>query len=155
RLASLADLFAFRYRSPGVGAATTLFLLAGSLPYLAQQIRAVAATLHALTGRGSTALFGLAFSVAVALFAVLFGVRHVRARDKHDGLVVAVAVESIVKLVALLTAGAFALFHVMGGPSGLSAWLAAHPEALEKLYAPVREGPWASLLILSFAAAFL
>ncbi|HTE53904.1 MAG TPA: ATP-binding protein [Kofleriaceae bacterium] len=155
QLASLADLFAFRYRSAQVGVAVTLFLLAGSLPYLAQQIRAVAASVHLLTGRGSPAFLGLAFCLLIAAFAVMFGARHVTAREKHAGLVMAIAFESVVKLVALLSVGAFALFGVFDGPAGLAAWLRAHPEAVEELYRPVRDGPWGSLLLVSFAAAFL
>jgi Na+/proline symporter/signal transduction histidine kinase len=155
QLASLADLFAFRYRSAQVGVAVTLFLLAGSLPYLAQQIRAVAASVHLLTGQGSPAFLGLVFCLVIAAFAVLFGARHVSAREKHTGLVVAIAFESVVKLVALLTVGAFALFGVFDGPAGLAGWLRAHPEALDELYRPVRDGPWGSLLLISFAAAFL
>ena len=155
QLASLADLFAFRYRSAHAGVAVTLFLLIGSLPYLAQQIRAVAASVHILTGEGSPAILGLAFCLLIAAFAVLFGARHVTAREKHSGLVMAIAFESVVKLVALLSVGAFALFGIFDGPSGLADWLRAHPEAIEKLYAPVREGPWGSLLLVSFAAAFL
>jgi Na+/proline symporter/signal transduction histidine kinase len=155
QLASLADLFAFRYRSAHVGVVVTLFLLAGSLPYLAQQIRAVAASVHILTGEGSPAFLGLAFCLVVAAFAVLFGARHVTAREKHSGLVMAIAFESVMKLVALLSVGAFALFGVFDGPAGLATWLRAHPEAIEELYRPVREGPWGSLLLVSFAAAFL
>src|SRR5262249_6963327 len=98
---------------------------------------------------------GLIFTAAIAVFAVLFGVRYVTTREKHHGLVLAIALESVVKLVALLTAAVFALFHVLGGPDGLAEWLRAHPEALDELYRPVREGPWGSLLLLSFAAAFL
>ena len=161
QLASLADVFAFRYGSPRAGVAVTLFQLAGSAPYLAQQIRAVSASIHVLTnpedpsGRGSNALIGLVFTAVVAAFAVLFGVRHVTTREKHDGLVLAIAVESLVKLVALLATGAFALYHVLGGPDGLAAYLRAHPQAIEELYAPVRNGPWGTLLVLSFSAAFL
>jgi Na+/proline symporter/signal transduction histidine kinase len=155
QLASLADLFAFRYRSAAVGVAVTVFLLVGSLPYLAQQIRAVAASVHLLTGRGSPAFLGLTFCILIAAFAVMFGARHVTAREKHSGLVMAIAFESVVKLVALLSVGAFALFGVFDGPAGLAEWLRAHPEAVEELYAPVREGPWGSLLLVSFAAAFL
>jgi Na+/proline symporter len=155
QLSSLADLFAFRYRSANAGVAVTVFLLAGSLPYLAQQIRAVAASVHILTGTGSPALLGLIFCLLVAAFAVLFGARHVTAREKHDGLVMAIALESVVKLVALISVGAFALFGIFDGPSGLAEWLRAHPQALDELYAPVREGPWASLMLISGAAAFL
>ncbi len=155
QLASLADLFAFRYRSAQAGVAVTLFLLAGSLPYLAQQIRAVAASVHILTGEGSPAILGLAFCLLIAAFAVLFGARHVTAREKHSGLVMAIAFESVVKLVALLSVGAFALFGIFDGPAGLADWLRAHPEAIDELYEPVREGPWGSLLLVSFAAAFL
>src|SRR5262245_42586017 len=131
QLASLADLFAFRYRSARAGVVVTVFLLAGSLPYLAQQIRAVAASVRVITGGGSHAILGLVFCVLIAAFAVMFGARYVTAREKHAGLVFAVAIESVVKLIALLSVGAFALFGVFGGPGGLSDWLAAHPEALE------------------------
>lgn len=155
QLSSLADLFAFRYRTGHIGVAVTLFLLAGSLPYLAQQIRAIATTVQALTGRGSPAFLGFIFCAVAAAFAVLFGARHVDAREKHIGLVLAVAVESVVKLCALLAAAAFALFGVFDGPSGLAAWVREHPEAIEALYAPVRDGSWGSLLLISFAAAFL
>src|SRR5690606_26915499 len=74
---------------------------------------------------------------------------------KHEGLVVAIAFESAVKLLALLAVGAFALFGVFGGPGGLGHWLAVHPEAIDALYAPVREGPWFTFMLLAFAAGFL
>jgi Na+/proline symporter len=51
--------------------------------------------------------------------------------------------------------GAFALFGVFGGLGGLDDWLDMHPEALEALYAPVREGPWFTFMVLAFAAGFL
>jgi signal transduction histidine kinase/Na+/proline symporter len=155
QLSSLADLFAFRYRSAAVGVAVTVFLLAGSLPYLAQQVRAVAVSVQILTGSNSPGIFGLTFCLLMAAFAVLFGARHVTAREKHSGLVLAIAVESVVKLVALLSVAAFALFEVFDGPAGLAEWLRAHPEAVEQLYAPVREVPWGGLLLISGAAAFL
>ncbi len=155
QLSSLADLFAFRYRSRRLGVAVTIFLLAGSFPYLAQQIRAIASTMHQLTGRGSHALLGLVFCAVAAAFAVLFGARHVEAREKHVGLVFAVAAESMVKLVALLAAAGFALFGVFDGPHGLAGWLGAHPEATRDLFEPIRQGSWGSLLLVSFAAAFL
>ncbi len=155
QLASLADLFAFRYQSQLAGMGVTLFMLAGSLPYIALQIRAVTESLQVLTQEVPPDLIALGFCLTLTLFAVLFGARHSSARERHEGLVVAIAFESLVKLVALLAAGLFALFGVFGGPSGLDSWLAAHPQRLAALNAPVREGPWATLLLLAFAAAFL
>ena len=68
---------------------------------------------------------------------------------------VAIAFESLVKLVALLAIGLLALFGVFDGPDGLQHWLNDHPQAVERLYRPVQEGSWSTLLLLSFAAAFL
>jgi len=155
QLASLADLFAFRYHSQLAGILVTLFMLTGALPYIALQIRAVAESLRVLTQEAAPNTLALGFCITLTLFAILFGARHSSAREKHEGLVVAIAFESLVKLAALLAAGLFALFGVFGGPKQLNHWLAAHPEATEALYAPVQEGPWATLLLLAFAAAFL
>lgn len=155
QLTSLADLFAFRYRSQLVGALVTLFMLAGTLPYLALQIRAISESIYVLTNDVAPSTLGLVLCVTLTLFAILFGARHVSPREKHGGLVVAIAFESLVKLLALLAVGAFSLFGVFDGPAGLNDWLVAHPEALDKLYAPMEEAPWATFIVLAFAAAFL
>ncbi len=155
QLSSLADLFAFRYSSQLAGIMVTLLMLAATLPYIALQISAVAESFAILTQSGTPFKEGLLFCLILIVFAVLFGARHVSPREKHTGLVVAIAFESLVKLAAILAVGLFALFGVFGGPSGLGTWLDAHPEALERLYQPVREGPWLTLILLSFAAAFL
>ncbi len=155
QLTSLADLFAFRFQSHGAGVLVTLFMLAGTLPYLALQIRAVTQGVGLLGHGPPAALVGLVFCALVALFALLFGARHVTPRERHVGLGLAIAFESVVKVGALLTVGAVAVTQVFGGAGGLGRWLAANPEALENVYRPVREGPWATLLLLSFAAGFL
>ncbi|OGT90794.1 MAG: histidine kinase [Gammaproteobacteria bacterium RIFOXYD12_FULL_61_37] len=156
QLASLADLFAFRYQSQLAGVLVTLFMLAGILPYLALQVRAVTESVQVLTHEKTPQPFlALAFCLTLILFAVLFGARHSSAREKHEGLVVAIAFESLVKLAALLAVGLFVLFGVFEGFGGLGLWLDAHPKALDALYRPVREGPWPTLLLLAFAAAFL
>ncbi|MBK1691409.1 sensor histidine kinase [Ectothiorhodospira mobilis] len=155
QLTSLADLFAFRYRSQLTGVLVTLFMLVGVLPYIALQIKAVTESVSVLTREAPPNLLALGFCATLGLFAILFGARHITPREKHEGLVVAIAFESAVKLGALLLVGGFALFQVFGGPGGLGDWLAAHPQALETLYAPVSEGPWSSLMLLAFAAAFL
>jgi Na+/proline symporter/nitrogen-specific signal transduction histidine kinase len=155
QLTSLADLFAFRYRSQLAGILVTLFMLVGTLPYIALQIRAVTDSLQVASQTVAPRILALIFCTTLVVFAILFGARHSTSREKHRGLVVAIAFESMVKLVAMLTIGTTALFGVFGGFGGLEQWLAHHPEALERLYAPVREGPWTTLLLLAFAAAFL
>ena len=155
QLASLADVFAYRYRSQAAGVIVTLFMLVGTLPYIALQIRAVTESLGVLTQQAPPHVLAFGFCLMLIVFAILFGARHISPREKHRGLVAAIAFESLVKLIALLLAGAFAVFGVFGGPGGLADWLAAHPEATRALYEPVNEGPWTTLLFLAFAAAFL
>lgn len=156
RLASLADLFAFRYHSQAAGILVTLFMLTGALPYMSLQIQAVTNTLQIMTtGSQQHKLIAFGFCLTIALFSMLFGARHISLREKHRGMVVAIAFESLVKLVALLTVGIFAVFGVFGGFAELNQYLLLHPEAKSALFQPIQEGPWATLILLSFAAAFL
>ncbi len=155
QLTSLADLFAFRFRSQAAGIMVTLFMLAGTLPYIALQIRAVTESIRVLTQEAAPKALAFGFCVVLILFAILFGARHITPREKHEGLVVAIAFESLVKLVALMMVGLFAVFGVFGGFGGVERWLQENPGALESLYQPVREGAWTTLLFLAFGAAFL
>lgn len=155
QLSSLADLFAFRYHSQAAGVLVTLFMLLGTLPYIALQIRAVSESAQVLTQQHTPVPLALAFCLTLILFAVLFGARHISARENHEGLVVAIAFESLIKLTALLAVGLFAMFGIFAGPEGLDSWLQEHPQAIEALYRPMQEGPWSTLLLLAFAAAFL
>jgi Na+/proline symporter/signal transduction histidine kinase len=155
RLASLADLFAFRYHSQLAGVLVTLLVLTGTLPYMSLQIQAVTNTLQIMTNETEQQLIALMFCITVGLFSILFGTRHISLREKHRGLVVAIAFESLVKLITLLIVGLFAIFGIFGGFGELNQYLLQHPEANEALFAPVTEGPWATLMLLSFAAAFL
>ncbi len=155
QLTSLADLFAFRYRSQLAGVLVTLFMLVGVLPYMALQIQAVTESIHIVTREASPDLLSLSFCMFLTIFAILFGARHITPREKHQGLVVAIAFESAVKILVLLAVGIVALWGVWGGITELSNWLHDHPQAVEALYKPVKEGPWNTLLLLAFAAAFL
>ncbi|MEN8178692.1 MAG: histidine kinase, partial [Pseudomonadota bacterium] len=155
QLSSLADLFSFRYRSQSAGILVTLFMLVGTLPYIALQIRAVTESLQVLSQEATPQIIALGFCITLILFAILFGARHISPREKHRGLVAAIAFESLIKLLALAAIGLFALFGVFSGPEGLNQWLTDHPEAIQNLYQPLQEGPWATLLLLAFAAAFL
>ena len=155
QLSSLADLLAFRYNSQLAGILVTLFMLTGALPYMALQIQAVTDSLQILTGDTQSQLISLGFCLTISLFAVLFGARHVTPREKHEGLVVAIAFESLVKLAALLVVGLYAVFGIFNGISGFSSWIDNNPKAIQALMRPVNEGPWAMMLLLSFSAAFL
>lgn len=153
QLSSLADLFAFRFRSSWVGAITTIGLLFGALPLLALQIQAVADTIGILTREPIQDRVALAFCILITLFSILFGARHVATREKHEGLVFAIAFESLVKLIALLAIGAYALFVVFDGPNDLEIWLSQNKDILSELQIPLQEGPWRTLLLLFFASA--
>ena len=153
QLSSLADLLAFRFRSSWVGAISTVFMLFGTLPLLALQIQAVADTIGILTGQPTQNRIALVFCILITLFSILFGARHIATREKHEGLVLAIAFESLVKLVSLLIIGAFAVFVIFNGPSGLDSWLSENTQTLASLQLPLQEGPWRSLLLLFFASA--
>ena len=53
----------------------------------------------------------------MATFAVLFGTRHIDATEHQDGLMLAIATESIVKLVAFVAVGVFVTFWMFDGPA--------------------------------------
>ncbi len=155
QLASIADLFAFRYGGRASGFIVTVFMLIGILPYISLQIRAVTESTQIITREAPSHLLALSFCLLITIFAVLFGARHLTPREKHAGLVAAIAFESAIKLIALCVAGTFAITQVFGGFSGMNDWVAANPEELTRLYAQTDTGLWTTLLLLSFSAAFL
>lgn len=164
QLHSLADLLVFRFRSPFAGVLATFCMLLCALPLLALQIQVVADTAlivsyqpadQLLTSRDE--LFArhdqlaIIFCLAAVLFAAAFGA----GRERHRGLVTAIALESVVKVVALLAVGLFALLHVFGGFRGLDKWLSLHPEQLETLYRPVENASSHMLVMLFFTTAIV
>lgn len=133
QLSSLADLMAFRYRSPWAGTAATLVTLVGVTPLIALQIRAVADTANLLAAEGTEGSIAFWFCVLITAFAILFGTSRRTGRNRHDGLVMAIAFESLVKLIAFLVVGLFAVYGGFGGFAGLEQWLQAQPELLASL----------------------
>lgn len=155
QLTSVADLFAFRYPGRLTGFVVTTFMLLGILPYLSLQIHALIQSVEVLTREPAHDFLALVFCAMLIVFSILFGARHISPREKHSGLVVAIAFESAVKMVALLAVGIFAVFGVFGGFGEMEQWAGRNPEALASLYEPITTGPWLALTVLAFAAAFL
>jgi Na+/proline symporter/signal transduction histidine kinase len=153
QLSSLADLFAFRFRSTWAGALTTVFMLVGVLPLLALQIQSVADSIGILTREPIQERVALAYCGLIILFTILFGSRHIATREKHEGLVFAMAFESVVKLVAIGIIGLYALYVVFDGPQDLQRWLVQNQASLSGLHTPLQEGPWRTLLLVFFASA--
>ena len=155
QLSSLADLFAFRFRSTWAGALTTVFMLIGVLPLLALQFQAVADSIGILTREPVQERVALAYCGLIILFTILFGARHIATREKHEGLVFAIAFESVVKLTAVGIIGIYALYGVFDGPQDLERWLVQNQAALASLHTPLQEGPWRTLLLVFFASAIV
>ncbi len=130
-ITSLADFLASRYdRSAVLGAIVTLFAVFGITPYIALQLKAIAQTLDILflplkslpeptsglipylPGQIDSAFI---ITLLLGLFGILFGARHLDSSERHEGLVVAVALESLVKLVAFVTVGIFVTYGMFDG----------------------------------------
>ncbi|GGD49690.1 hybrid sensor histidine kinase/response regulator [Pseudoxanthomonas indica] len=112
---SIADFISSRYgRSRHLAALVTVIALIGVVPYLALQYKAVAMSLSVLTGQAGGSSHGffsdpaLYVALLMALFAALFGTRQVDATEHHHGMMLAIALESMVKLVAMIAIGLFA-----------------------------------------------
>ena len=133
QLSSLADLMAFRYRSPWAGTITTIVILIGVVPLIALQIRAVEDTADIISAEPTQGAIAIGFCILITLFAILFGTSRRAGRTRHDGLVIAIAFESLVKLVAFLIVGAFAIFGAFGSLGELNEWLNQQPELLDSL----------------------
>ncbi len=133
QLSSLADLMAFRYRSPWAGTVSTIVILVGVTPLIALQIRAVADTASLLAADDSQGAVAFGFCILITLFAILFGTSKRTNRTRHDGLIMAIAFESLVKLIAFLAVGLFAVYGAFGSLEGIDAWLQDQPELLAGL----------------------
>ena len=119
-ITSIADFIAARYgKSQAVAATVALIAIVGTIPYIALQLKAVSSSLSTIlthvatsTGTEQPVLGDIAMVVALSMaaFAVLFGTRHIDATEHQDGLMLAIAAESIVKLFAFLAVGVFVSF---------------------------------------------
>ncbi len=166
RITSIADFIAARYgKSALLGGLVTLIAVVGIIPYISLQLKAVSASFEILLqypavmmppkGQAVDLLQDKALYVALLLaaFTVLFGTRHLDATERHEGMVAAIAFESIVKLLAFLAVGIFVTYVVYDGFGDVFARAAREPR-LQKLMTldPGAFGSFASLVVLSMMA---
>ena len=168
RVTSLADFIASRYgKSALLGGLVTVIAVIGILPYISLQLKAVASSFQillqdlpaGLPGKGGTMpiLQVTAFYVAVfmAIFTIAFGTRQVDVGERHEGMVAAIAFESIVKLVAFLAVGLYVSYGLFNGLGDIFSQAAARPD-LARLMVPFSaEGSianWVWMTVLSMLA---
>jgi len=155
RITSVADLLAARYgKSVLIGAIVTLMAVIAGAPYIALQLQSVTLALSVF-GEGAAGGEGwderetaLLVAAGLALFTVLFGTRNLDADERHHGVVVAIAVEAVVKLAALLAVGVFIVWGISGGAAEMFARIESSPIAEWNL----DPGRWVALTFLSGAA---
>ncbi|WKN43049.1 sensor histidine kinase [Tunicatimonas pelagia] len=124
RITTLADFISVRYGNDiRLGILVTVICILGVLPYISIQLKAIAASIDILldspsqrgTLIGLTSNPALFITIALAGFAILFGTRRVDVTERHEGMVTAIAFESLFKLVAFIAVGAYVTFGVYDG----------------------------------------
>ena len=161
RITSIADMISSRYgKSARIAALVTLIAVAASTPYIALQLKAMTNSFQVISGVGAGRAAGhperaaglpAAFWIAagMALFTILFGTRNIDANERHHGVVAAIAVEAVVKLVALLAVGLLVVFGIAGGPADIFARMPPeHAAAPSEVFGP----RWVTLTFLAGAA---
>jgi Na+/proline symporter/signal transduction histidine kinase len=163
RITSVADFMGARYgKNQGVAVVTTMIAVTAVLPYIALQLKAISTSVATMVpGVSGIAMFpiigdlALIVAAALALFAILFGTRHADATEHQDGMVLAIAVEAVVKLFAFLAVGIFVTFFLFEGPLDLFANAAAVPEIAEKFARDLPGGGWLAQTALAAVACLL
>ncbi len=163
RITSIADFIGSRYgKSPLLAGLVTLIAVVGIVPYIALQLKAISAGYALMT---TASLAGVAapvhwtqdstFYMALALagFTMVFGVRHLDSTERHEGMVAAIAFESVVKLIAFLAVGVFVVYGLFDGFADLFARARAVPDLAKLLRLEQGGGfswaQWFALTLLS------
>lgn len=164
-LTSLADFISARYaKSRLVAALVTVMLLFGTIPYAALQLKSLGDTFELLTAGSGDTLYGVHWVMPLTVFlmigfTIMFGIQRLDPTERHPGMVVSLAAESLTKLIAFGAAGLFITFWAFGSPSGfverLSAGLPRDLGFMQKVTGEQLH-TWLTYMLLSIAAfAFL
>lgn len=165
RITSIADFIGARYgKSQSVAAVATLIAVIGIIPYIALQLKAVSLSITAMVGPlnlpGILTFFGfddIAFVIAIsmAVFTWAFGTRHIDTTEHQDGLMLAIAAEAIVKLLAFLAVGIWVTFSLFDSPIDLVLAVSEAPEVAGVFGQDINTGNWMVMTILSAFAIIL
>jgi Na+/proline symporter len=163
-ITSIADFLSARYgKNQLLGGLVALIAVIGIVPYISLQLKAVALSLGVLAPLGvETRMLETPFgdmplfvAIAMAIFAMLFGTRHADATEHQDGLVMSIAAESVVKLVAFIAVGALITFSFTGSPAELFARAASDP-SISSLFTTMPEaGRFMTMTLLAMCAIIL
>jgi len=162
RITTMADFVSSRYgKNITLGSIVTLVCVLGIVPYISLQLKAIAVSLSILTGRTAeveafpdTSFF---LAIGLALFTIVYGTRHVEATERHEGMVTAIAFESVFKLVVFLAAGVFVTYGVFGGFGELMQRAAQLPDFGRLMTFSGESGyaQWCWMVVLSMLAIVL
>ena len=165
RITSIADLISSRYgKNFSLAALVTILCIIGIIPYIALQLKAISSSIHIITGSLSQLPENWKFwnddtfyiTGILVIFIIIFGTRSVDASEKHEGLVAAIAFESLIKLIAFLAVGVFVVFFIFNGFGDIFQQAYAHQE-LKKLFTiepSSSYASWAGLMLVSMLAIF-
>ena len=162
RITTISDFIGSRYgKSASLGTLVATLVVCGMIPYIALQLKAVSVSFRMMIREGSV-LSGfdptLLVAATLALFGILFGARNLDFTRQQTGLMTAVAVESIVKLVAFLLVGGWVTWGLFGGFGDIFAAITASPwSTLLTLDTPpaASYARWTAMLLISMAAVML
>ena len=163
RITTISDFIGSRYgKSASLGTLVAVLVVCGMIPYIALQLKAVSVSFQMMIGEDSV-LSGfdpsLLVAATLALFGILFGARNLDFTRQQTGLMTAVAVESIVKLLAFLLVGAYVTWGLFGGFGDLFGRVVADDRwtALLTLGAPpsASYARWTTMLLVSMIAVML
>ena len=165
RITSIADFIASRYgKSTAVGAVATLIAVLGTVPYIALQLKAISTSVTIMVNHYQPTVVGdaaqlvdtpLLVAILLAVFAILFGTRHADATEHQDGLVLAVAAESVIKLAAFLAVGLFVTYYMFDGLGDLLSQASASEPIVRIFSDGFSFGNFAVMTLLSFFAIIL
>ena len=164
-ITTIADFISARFgKSQAVAAVVTIIVVIGILPYIALQLKAVSASFSVLTNEPAAVLLdaagivpwwsdtALIVAALMAVFSIIFGTRNIDATEHHHGMMLAIAFESVVKLVAFLAAGLFVTFVMFGGIGDLVANALASPLIVGRFTGAIDSTKWVTIALLSMAA---